>query len=167
MGNFGKPWAHGAYGTGSSNGNVTDKRSVKDNVRVKNATVCVHPDGTKFRSKLELYFYSQLLLLGVPFERQHRIILRPLFPDPGGFSKTKNIASWNWYADFYFPWCGMLIDTKGWTTEVAKIKIELVLYRIHTGELDYAGLDLISTKSLCQSKALHMKFLYQTYLKGL
>ena len=157
MGHFGKAWPAGS----ETKGLPVIKQ--KGNVRVRNATKVVHPDGTKFHSRLEMYLYSQLKMLGVPHELQHRIVIRPLFPAPAGWGKTKNVYSMNWYVDFYFPWCKVLLDAKGFMTEVAKIKIELVLYRMHTGELPYKQVRMAKNKAACRDEALHMKALHQQW----
>lgn len=121
------------------------------NPRVKNATR-VEVDGIKFRSRLEAYMHGRLKQFGIPFEFQHRIILTPKYKDADGVT----VRSWNWYCDFYFPWCNELMDTKGWATEVSKIKMALVRYRIHNNDLPYNSLTIVKLKKDVDAYVLKM-----------
>lgn len=95
-------------------------KTLDKNKRVSNAKK-TEVDNILFDSKLEANMYLALKNLHIPHERQHTIILQPQFKDTDG----KTVRAIKWIVDFYFPWCETILDTKGYATEVAKIKIKI------------------------------------------
>jgi hypothetical protein len=77
-------------------------------------------NGIKFKSKLELHAYERLKYLEIPFEYQKKIILQPTFK-----YRNQTIRALSWTMDFYFPELNVVMDTKGFATNVAKIKMKL------------------------------------------
>lgn len=113
-------------------------KSYKGNPRVRNAVKTVI-DGITYDSRLEAHMHGRLKQFGVPVEYQHKIVLVP------GYRATSGVWSrpMTWSADFYFPWCGELMDTKGYFTDVAKLKVKLVRYMMHKGEVPYKSLVIV------------------------
>jgi len=80
-------------------------------------------NGVKFDSKLEHYFHGYLELIGVDFDFQHRITLVDKFR-----FNDKGVRAMTLIVDFvirkgektYY------VDTKGFATEVSKIKYKLL-----------------------------------------
>lgn len=104
------------------------------NKRVHNATKVVMGDGVKADSKLEAYMYGKLKGAGIEFEFKRRFELQEGFTWRG--EKVRKIE---WVSDFYFGWCGLVLDTKGFVTEKAEIKLKLFKYRYRELELLLPG----------------------------
>ena len=89
------------------------------NKKVRNA-VKSEVDGIKFDSNLERDFYFELVRLNIPFEFKHKFLLME------GFKYgSETIRPMKWSPDFYFKDLYLIIDTKGFSTDMAKIKIKL------------------------------------------
>lgn len=93
------------------------------NKRVKNAQKSIAQDGTPTDSRLEAYMYDLLKSEGIPFFYHHRFVLQP-----GFIQKGKKIREITWTADFYFEKLGMVVDTKGYSTEIATMKVKMFRY---------------------------------------
>lgn len=80
-------------------------------------------DGVKFDSKLEHYCYGYLQLIGVDFDFQHRITLVDKFR-----FNDKGIRALTMIVDFVVKKDEktIYVDTKGFPTEVSKIKYKLL-----------------------------------------
>lgn len=102
------------------------------NKRVKGANKIIIDD-IKFDSRLEGYMYTLLKDKNINFEMQHVFILQPGFRNKSG----KAIISIKWKADFYLPDHNLIIDTKGWSTEIFKIKYKIFQYLQSLGSFEY------------------------------
>jgi protein associated with RNAse G/E len=80
-------------------------------------------NGIKFDSKLEHYFHGYLSLIGVDFDFQYKIILVDKFR-----FNEKAVRATTLTVDFVVRKDGktIYVDTKGFATEVAKIKYKLL-----------------------------------------
>jgi hypothetical protein len=126
--------------------------SNKMNKRVKNATK-VYVEDIKFDSKLEAYMYSLLKSKGVKMELQHVIVLQPSFKREG-----KTIRAIKWVADFYLPDHNLIIDTKGWGTEIFKMKLKIFKYLQFTGKYpEIKKLEFPSNKKTCLMLSVTLK----------
>ncbi len=116
-----------------------------NNKRVKNANKVIIDD-IKFDSKLEAYMYGLLKKKKINFEMQKVFVLQPGFRDTTG----KAIIAIKWKADFWLPDHGLIIDTKGWGTEIFKIKLKLFKYQQNIGNYsEVKTLEFPSNKSKC------------------
>jgi hypothetical protein len=100
-----------SWGTGGKSGS---------NRRVINAVRVVMPDGVVADSKLEAYMYGKLLSAGIEFRYRPRVILQEGFKWRG-----VSIRAIYWQPDFVFDWCDIVVDTKGYMTEVAGLKLKI------------------------------------------
>ena len=87
-------------------------KKVVNNARVKNATP-MQTGSIKFMSKLEEYMYGLLTKKKINFEFQYKIVLQPKC-----VWHEETIREIAWIADFWLPDHNMVIDTKGWGTEI-------------------------------------------------
>ena len=80
-------------------------------------------DGIKFDSKLEYYLHSQLVITGVDFDFQYKVILVDKFR-----FNEKGVRAITLKVDFviYINEKTIYVDTKGFATEVAKIKYKML-----------------------------------------
>lgn len=80
-------------------------------------------DGVKFDSKLEHYCYGYLQLTGTDFDFQHKIVLVDKFR-----FNDKGIRALTMIVDFVVKKGEktIYVDTKGFPTEVSKIKYKLL-----------------------------------------
>ena len=95
----------------------------------------VEHDGMKFDSKLEFFFHQRLIANHIPFEFQVTEELQAGFRDCNGKAIRKITA----IVDFViktdkFIW---YIDTKGWKTEVSKIKYKMLRYNKFLNNICY------------------------------
>ena len=83
----------------------------------------IEVNGVKFDSKLEFYCYNQLNLLGFEFEFQETTILIDKFRYNGAGIRAITLT-----VDFVLNIDGKVIyiDTKGFATEVSKIKYKML-----------------------------------------
>jgi hypothetical protein len=95
---------------------ITD---LSKNKKVKNA-VKSEVDGVKFDSNLERDFYFELKRNNIEFEFKHKFILVKDF-----LYDYKMVRTIVWNVDFYFKELNLIIDTKGWATDVFNLKIKL------------------------------------------
>lgn len=100
----------------------------KMNTRSKYGAKKTHRYGKKFDSMLELFFYERLLALGITFEFQKKITLQPKFR-----FQDKGIREIYMLVDFVIDVNGtkVYIDTKGFFTDVAKLKYKMLTYKKH------------------------------------
>lgn len=92
------------------------------NQKVKNATK-VEVDGVKFDSKLEQTMYDLLTAAGIEFEFQKEIVIQPKFKYGGATIRSIKIV-----VDFFLTKRNKIIDTKGWPTDISKLKYKLLKY---------------------------------------
>lgn len=92
------------------------------NKKVKGATK-VEAYGLKFDSKLELYMYDLLLDSGISFEFQTTFELQPKFKSSTG----KTVRAITWRPDFVIEGYNIVVDTKGYATDVAKLKVKMFM----------------------------------------
>jgi protein associated with RNAse G/E len=88
-------------------------------------------DGVKFDSQLEAYCYNMLNILKIDFEFQKTIVLIEKFRFEG-----KAIRETTAIVDFVIKNDGKTIylDTKGFATEVSKIKYKMLKYQLKDQE---------------------------------
>lgn len=97
-----------------------------ENKRVKNAKKVLDIEGNVIAdSKLEFQLKNALQILKINFTFQKRFLLIPKCYD--NYTK-KNIQETGWTIDFIFDDKKVAIDCKGWTTEIAKMKMKLFRY---------------------------------------
>ena len=128
-----RPW-----GAGEETGKV--------NKRVHNATKVLLEGGIKADSKLEAYMYEKLKRAGIAFEFHYPFVLIERFTWRG-----ETVRAIKWSVDFYFPWCKMAIDTKGFVTDKADLKIKIW----KSQHLDME-LKLPSNKGECDSEFMYV-----------
>lgn len=92
------------------------------NQKVKNATK-VEVDGVKFDSLLEKTMYDLLTAAGIEFEFQKEIVIQPKFKYGGATIRSIKIV-----VDFFLTKRNKIIDTKGWPTDISKLKYKLLKY---------------------------------------
>ncbi len=122
------------------------KAPVQGNKRVKNAKKTLAFDGTPCDSKLEAYCYDCLQRAGIPFDFKHTIRLFPAIKSVINPVNDKSLRQVTWRIDFYFPWCNIIADTKGYATDTATMKIKITLNFMHEGRLPYDKLYLPKNK---------------------
>lgn len=93
------------------------------NKKVKNATKVVI-DGVKFDSQLEAYMYKLLKGSIVNFIFQREYELQPKFKFNGEAIKAIKMI-----VDFWLPDYNMIVDTKGWATDISKLKYKMLKYK--------------------------------------
>lgn len=89
------------------------------NRKVMNATK-TEVDEIVFDSKLEAYMYGLLKNLGIEFERQKVYEIIPKFVYHGRIVRPMEIIP-----DFYIPEFNLIIDPKGFCTDVDRVKIKI------------------------------------------
>lgn len=155
MGNFGKPWKgnveKGKFIKTSApymdNAKYSFVPKDKGNRRVSGATKVTGPDGVKYDSKLEYYMDILLRTLGESYNRQYRIVLQDKFRDPYTGEAVREIG---WVVDFYFPRLGVIVDTKGWATEVFELKYKIFLRRVYDGDMrEYGSVKFCKNEKEC------------------
>jgi protein associated with RNAse G/E len=84
-------------------------------------------DGKMFDSKLELFAWKMLTNLKIPFDWQVRYNLQESFKYDG-----KTIRKIDMVIDFviHMPDREIVVDTKGFATEVSKIKYKMLKYQM-------------------------------------
>ena len=123
-----------------------------NNKRVRNATK-VSVENIKFDSKLEAYMYSLLKAKKINIELQYTITLQPMFKCDG-----RAVRAIKWVADFYLPDHNMIIDTKGWGTEIFKMKLKLFRYIQHKGGYpEVKKMEFPKNKSECMLLSVSLK----------
>jgi protein associated with RNAse G/E len=90
-------------------------------------------NGIKFDSKLEHYCYSSLVMVKADFEFQEKVILVEKFRFGGSAVRAITLT-----VDFVVNKNGkkIYVDTKGFATEVAKIKYKLLKNKFKDEEVD-------------------------------
>jgi hypothetical protein len=129
MGNFGKPWKgevkNGRFSTSYTfDPDKAGKIKLKptDNARVHNARKVENLAGDKFDSGLEMFMDGLLSKSGIIYERQKIFILQEGFRDTQTGDLIREIK---WIVDFWVPSIGLIIDTKGWATEIFTLKYKI------------------------------------------
>jgi hypothetical protein len=137
MGNFGKPWKgevkDGRFSASYTfDPNATGKVKLKptDNTRVKNARKVKNLAGDQFDSGLEMFMDGLLIKSGIVYERQKVFILQEGFRESTTGEWIREIK---WVVDFWIPSIGLIIDTKGWGTEIFKLKYKIFQHNRHIG----------------------------------
>jgi len=84
-------------------------------------------DGVKFDSKLELYCYKMLTLSKIEFDFQKPITLIERFKYDGKWIRETTVV-----VDFVIKYGDdtIYVDTKGFATEVSKIKYKMLKYQL-------------------------------------
>ena len=90
------------------------------NRRVVGAKKTVMGDGVVADSKLEAYMRQLLVDADIDFDYQGKVIIQPACVYYG-----RKIRPITWYPDFFLSKYNMFVDTKGYTTEVARLKIKM------------------------------------------
>jgi hypothetical protein len=112
-------------------------KTTTGNKRVMNAVK--HEEfGQKFDSSLELYMYHLIMNKPYKTERQHEFVLMEGFRNATG----KKIMDIKWRCDFYIPELNVVIDTKGWATEIFTIKFKLFERCVYDGKIPSPALIL-------------------------
>lgn len=169
MGTPAKDWAKkGFITTGNSDlihvSKVTDKAvKVKKlpnlleraipNKKVMNATK-VEVDGVKFDSQLEKTMYDLLVAAKIDFEFQKVIVIQPKFKYGGAAIREIKIV-----IDFYLTDRNIIVDTKGWATDISKLKYKLLKYFFFSKD-EQPEIYMPGTKVECQclvNKPLYTK----------
>ena len=125
--------------------------------RVANAQKTLALDGTKCDSKLEAYMYNRLKKFNIPFAFQRKYILQPKFKHDFDEKTTRAIT---WTPDFVFEWCDLVVDTKGYATDVAELKMKIFRYQ-HPD----LRLETVQNKKQADSMVIWLKSLYVKYEK--
>lgn len=154
MGNFGRAWKgevdNGKFfkeGTGPVS--IPGKqyaKIAKGNRRVMNATEVSNDAGEVFDSRLEMFMDGLLRRSGLVYERQRVIVLQEKFRDPFTGNAVREIR---WVADFWLPELGVIVDTKGWGTEIFKIKYKMFQRMVYDGRLEVRGVKFPSSQAKC------------------
>ena len=113
------------------------------NARVHGAEKVVI-DGRKFDSKLESYMYKLLTDHKINFEFQYRFILQP----KSEFG-SEAVRAVTWKCDFWLSDNKIIIDTKGYPTEIFKLKLKMFKYLVSVGTYDVNKIYLPSTRREC------------------
>lgn len=92
------------------------------NKKVMNAKK-VEQFGLTFDSRLELYLYNALCDAGIDFEFQKKFELQPKFKYLG-----ENIRPIVIIVDFYLTGRNKILDSKGWSTTISKLKYKLLKF---------------------------------------
>jgi len=100
----------------------TKQKPVSENKKVIGA-VRQEQGGIQFCSKLELYAYNLFKATGIEFEFQKTIELQKMFKYNG-----ETIRSIKSIVDFYLPKYNIIVDTKGFSTDVSKIKFKVLKF---------------------------------------
>lgn len=105
--------------------NAPGPASLNENKKVKNARK-VEYNGLKFDSGLELHAYKQFVNFKIDFIfKPERYILQPTFKYLG---ETVRLI---WMQpDFFLPAYNTIVDTKGYATDIAKIKFKVLKYML-------------------------------------
>lgn len=98
-------------------------KEVKPNAKIKNAVKSVNGEGVKFDSNLERYLFNSLTAAKIEFEFQKEYVLQPSFKYLGVTIREIKIV-----VDFYLPKYHVIADSKGWSTDISKLKYKLLKY---------------------------------------
>jgi len=105
--------------------NVSGLKLVVGNKKVRNARK-VEYNGLKFDSGLELHMYKQLVNFKINFVfKPERYILQPTFKYHGDTVRLIWMQP-----DFFLPDHNTIVDTKGFSLDVAKIKYKVLKYML-------------------------------------
>ncbi|MFA6917038.1 MAG: DUF1064 domain-containing protein [Parachlamydiales bacterium] len=132
MGKFGKPWK-GDIVNGKfvqPNTSIETIPILKANARVHNARKVINLAGDQFDSTLEMFMAGLLSKSGIVYERQKVFVLQDGFREPVTNDWIREIK---WVVDFWIPSIGLIIDTKGWATEIFILKYKIFQYNRFKG----------------------------------
>jgi hypothetical protein len=102
-------------------GNVPDNTK-RDNRRVKGANRCTH-EGITFDSELERDFYIALKRYNIPFELKRKFDIIRSFQYNGN-----TVRGITWTPDFFFQKINLIVDTKGYSTDIFELKLKFFKY---------------------------------------
>ena len=102
---------------------IEESKPIENNARVKNAKKIQIGD-VKFDSKLEGYAYQIFQGMGFTFEHQFPFVLQEKCRFHG-----EAVREIKWITDFCFPEHKIVVDTKGYPTEIAKLKIKMFKFQ--------------------------------------
>ena len=118
--------------------------------RVAGATKTYTINGIKCDSKLEAYMYDLLVRYNIKFVFQKKFVLQDTFR-----YKTGVIRAITWTVDFVFEDLNIVMDTKGFATDVAKIKMKM-FKKIYGDKYD---LQIVKNKKEADNFAIWIKAL--------
>lgn len=108
------------------------RKIVKGNQKVRNATK-IELDGIKFRSKLEAYTYRRLKEEGFIFEyEKHKYTIIEKFEYMGEKLRASTLTP-----DFVNLDKKIMIEVKGFETDISKLKRKLLMYKLHIAREDW------------------------------
>lgn len=99
----------------------------KANKKVRNAQKIVDEKGRKFDSRLELTMAQALDAAKISYEFQHTYILQEGFRYNGAAVRPMTLT-----VDFLLPQFNIIIDSKGWSNDVAPVKYKLLKRKLLT-----------------------------------
>jgi hypothetical protein len=103
------------------------------NKKVRNAKKQFDHNGEKIAdSKWELQCLRMLEMAGLKPEKQRAFEILPTTRDRG---LKRTLGKRSWHPDFTFDDLRIVADAKGWITEMARIKIQLFLFRYFQWEV--------------------------------
>lgn len=127
------------------------KTKPEGNRKVKNATK-VQSDGQVFDSKLEAYMYEQLRSNNIGFELKKKFVLQEGFQYNGEAIRAITIIP-----DFWFPDRCLVVDTKGFQTDVSAVRFKLL--KKHLSErYENSEVVLLKNKKEIDGFILKLKF---------
>lgn len=94
----------------------------KDNRKIVGAKK-IEVDGIIFDSRLEMAMHSALIVSKLPFMFKQTICLIE-----GFIYGDKKIRDITWSPDFFIPYLKIILDTKGYSNDIAPLKIKLCKY---------------------------------------
>lgn len=111
--------------------------------------------GIAFASKLELYAYNLLKATGIKFEFQYTIEIQKTFKYRG-----ETIRSIKSIVDFYLPEQNIIIDTKGFATDVSKLKFKKLKFVLFSDPSIMGMPEIILPKNKEEVELLVNRILY-------
>jgi len=113
-------------------------------------------NGIEFASKLELYAYNQLKATGIKFKFQYTIEIQKVFKYNG-----ETIRSIKSIVDFYLPEHNMIVDTKGFSTDVSKLKFKFLKFVLFSNPEIMGTPEIILPKNQNEVDHLVNRLLYE------
>lgn len=94
-------------------------------MRVRNAQKALAKDGTRCDSKLEAFGYDTFKDAGLRFEYQKKYVLQEKIK-----YRDKTILPITLTVDFWFPDLNVIVDTKGFQTEVNVLRWKMLKFHL-------------------------------------
>lgn len=94
-------------------------------MRVRNAQKALAKDGTRCDSKLEAFGYDTFKDTGLRFEYQKKYVLQEKIK-----YRDKTILPITLTVDFWFPDLNVIVDTKGFQTEVNVLRWKMLKFHL-------------------------------------